>query len=134
MSSENFNKSFQTGQVEHGQVGSVEGKLHQDRLLNPGPGSTDLAATARHDQATGERLVRVAPFVAFVVGMWFLIVDRGSELGVTLGLYPHVDDTPNWYMTILLLTPVVLAYLLRKILPIVFYVGLFAWLIWWLVF
>lgn len=41
---------------------------------------------------------------------------------------------PDWYMGILLVTPIVLAFVLRKIIPIVFYIGLSLWLIWWLVF
>ena len=63
-----------------------------------------------------------------------LAVDRGVELGVTLGLYADTMLAPNWYMGILLITPIVLAFVLRKIIPIVFYIGLSLWLVWWLVF
>jgi len=134
MPTEEYNKALNTELVEHGKVGAVEGKLHRDRLFSPGPTAADLSATASHDQATGARIVRVAPFIAFVVGMWVLTVDRGIELGVTLGLYEDTMLAPDWYMGILLVTPIVLAFVLRKIIPIVFYIGLSLWLIWWLVF
>jgi hypothetical protein len=133
MSNEEYSKGLHTGLVDHGKVGSVEGYLHRMRMLNPGPTAQDSAATARHDEAFGAYLVRFLPAAAFVVGLWILAVDRGIALGAWLGLY-EADLVPNWYMAILLGAPIVLAFLLRKIIVIAFWTGLLLGGLWWLVF